>query len=70
MLHYDNKVIEFYGKMKELERTLDNRFCRCHTSFIINKEKIKEINIKNRIAYLVNNKKCLISTRGIKLLTK
>ncbi|WP_294387515.1 LytTR family DNA-binding domain-containing protein [uncultured Clostridium sp.] len=70
LLHYDNKVIEFYGKMKELERTLDNRFCRCHTSFIINKEKIKEINIKNRIAYLVNNKKCLISTRGIKLLTK
>lgn len=70
LLHYNNEVVEFYGKMKELEKILDDRFCRCHTSFIINKDKIREINKKERIAYLVNNKECLISTRGIKLLIK
>ena len=70
LLHYNNEVVEFYGKMKELEKILDDRFCRCHTSFIINKDKIRQINKKERIAYLVNNKECLISTRGIKLLIK
>lgn len=70
LLHYDNKIVEFYGKMKQLEKILDNRFCRCHTSFILNKEKIKKIDKKARIAYLINNKECLISTRGLKSLLK
>ena len=56
--------------MKELEKNLDDRFYRCHTSFIVNKDKIKEINKKDRIAYMINGEECLISTRGIKLLLK
>lgn len=70
IIHCFNRQIEFYGKMKELEKSLDNRFCRCHTSFIVNKDKIKEIDKKNRIAYMINEQKCLISTRGLKLLLK
>lgn len=70
LLHYDDKIIEFYGKIKEFENLLDDRFCRCHNSFLINKDKIKEINKKDRIAYMINDKECLISTRGLKLLIK
>lgn len=70
ILHCSNRQIEFYGKMKELEKNLDDRFYRCHTSFIVNKDKIKEINKKDRIAYMINGEECLISTRGIKLLLK
>ncbi|CAM2076887.1 MULTISPECIES: LytR/AlgR family response regulator transcription factor [Clostridia] len=70
LLHYDNKVEEFYGKMKELEKILDSRFFRSHNSFILNMDKIKEVDKKARIAYLVNNKKCLISARKINLLLK
>ena len=33
-------------------------------------DKIKEVDKKARIAYLVNNKKCLISARKINLLLK
>ena len=52
--------------MKEVKNSLDERFIRCHTSFIVNKDKIKEIDKKNRIAYMINGEECLISTRGIK----
>lgn len=66
ILHSKNRQVEFYGKMKEVENMLSNKFCRCHNSFIINKDNIKEIDRKNRIAYMTNGEECLISTRGIK----
>ncbi|PRR83240.1 LytR/AlgR family response regulator transcription factor [Clostridium vincentii] len=61
-----NRQVEFYSNMKELEDRLDNRFCRCHNSFIVNKDNVKEIDRKKRIAYMINGEECLISTRGIK----
>ncbi|MBD7911171.1 MULTISPECIES: LytTR family DNA-binding domain-containing protein [Clostridium] len=67
-LHSTSRLIEFYGKMKEVENMLSDNFCRCHNSFIINKNKIKEIDKKNRIVYMINDEECLISTRGIKKL--
>ena len=66
ILHSTNRQVEFYSKMKDIEKKLDERFCRCHNSFIVNKDKIKEIDKKNRIAHLVNGEECLISMRGIK----
>lgn len=68
VLHSVNRQVEFYSKMKEVENSLDERFIRCHNSFIVNKDKIKEIDKKNRIAYMINGEECLISTRGIKSL--
>ena len=68
VLHSLNRQVEFYSKMKEVSNSLDERFIRCHNSFIINKDKIKELDKKNRIAYMINGEKCLISTRGIKKL--
>lgn len=68
ILHCESRQIEFYSKMKEIENKLSDNFCRCHNSFIINKYKIKEIDKKNRIVYMINGEECLISTRGIKKL--
>ena len=70
IVHHMDGEVEFYGKMKALENILDSRFYSCHTSYIVNKDKIKEINKKSRIAHLINNDTCLISTRGLKLLVK
>lgn len=71
IIHCDNRQLEFYGQMKQLIKDLvDKRFCRCHTSFIVNKDKIKQIDKKNRIAHMINGDECLISTRGMKLLTE
>lgn len=66
IVHCENRQLEFYGKMKDLENMLDDNFCRCHTSFIVNKSNIKEIDKKNRLIYMTNDEECLISTRGLK----
>lgn len=64
-----NRQVEFYGKMKELEKELaDYNFCRCHTSFLVNKDNIKEIDKKKRLVYMSNGDVCLASFRGIKSL--
>lgn len=67
IVHCINRSIEFYGRMKDIDNLLNEyNFIRCHTSYIVNKEFIKEVDKKNRILYIVDGRSCLISTRGLK----
>lgn len=71
VLHALDRQIEFYAKMKDVESKIDNRFYRCHRSFLVNKDHIKEICMSNRVIKMVNGEECLVSTRLMKdLLTK
>ena len=45
--HLDNRQIEFYGSLKELSN-IDDRFFRCHNSFVINRNNIEEVISKER----------------------
>ena len=65
-VHAEDRQIEFYGRIKDVMEKLDNRFYKCHRSFIVNKNKIKEIDKKNRIIHLVNGQQCLASVRLLK----
>ncbi len=66
ILHAKDRQIEFSGTMKELTGTLDSNFVRCHRSFLVNKNNIKETDSKNRIIYFTNGETCLMSTRMMK----
>lgn len=66
IVHAVDRQIEFYAKMKEIKEKLDDRFYRCHKSFIVNKDNIKEIDVNNRCIYMINGEQCLISTRLMK----
>lgn len=67
ILHSVNRQLEFYAKMSEIEKILDKDiFYRCHKSFIVNKNNVKEIDTRNREAYMINGEKCLISIRALK----
>ena len=70
ILHSYNRQLEFYSKMKDVEKLLDEMFYRCHNSYIVNKDKIKKIDINKRIAFMNNDEECFISTRAIKELIK
>ena len=70
ILHCMNRQIEFYSKMKDIEKQIDGRFYRCHRSFIVNKENIKKLDIENRIIYMNNEEQCLASSRLLKGLIK
>ncbi|SDZ68253.1 two-component system, AgrA family, response regulator AgrA [Evansella caseinilytica] len=64
-LHEKNGCYEFYGKLKELEN-LDERFYRCHKSYIVNLQHVKYIDKKNRKLTMANDEVCYVSTRMIK----
>lgn len=70
VLHAVDRQIEFYAKMKDVEVKLDERFYRCHRSFLVNKDNIKEIDKNNRVAYMINGQECLVATRLLKGLIK
>ena len=66
ILHAKDRQIEFTSTMKELTSALDDNFVRCHRSFLINKNCIKEVDAKNRIVHFTNGETCLMSTRMMK----
>lgn len=66
ILHAKDRQIEFSSAMKELTSTLGADFIRCHRSFLVNKNNIKEVDAKNRIIYFTNGETCLMSTRMMK----
>lgn len=70
IVHTLDRQIEFYAKLKDIESKLDSRFYRCHKSFIVNKDNIREIDLNNRCLKMVNGQTCLISTRMMKGLVK
>lgn len=65
-LHTFDKCIEFFGKMKEIEKQLGEDFIRCHRAFLVNRNNILEINYNQRKIILKNGSECLISYRMIK----
>lgn len=66
VLHCKNRQMEFAGKIKDIEDQLDDRFYRCHRSFLVNKDNIERIDFKNRMIYMVNGDECMISSRMLK----
>lgn len=66
VLHCKNRTMEFLGKIKDVEKNLDERFYRCHRSFLVNKDNIKEVDLKNRILYMVDGQECMIASRLIR----
>lgn len=69
LLHGVHKLVEFQAKLKDIEPTLDSRFVRCHRSYLVNKNHIKEINLKERTVTMNNGDTCFASAKLIKSLT-
>lgn len=63
LLHTNDRILEFSSQLKDVCKQLDGRFYRCHQSYIVNKTKIKEIDMRNLVVYLVNGESCFISQR-------
>lgn len=41
-LHTRNEVIEYYGRIKDLEKRLNGRFIKCHRSYLVNPAWVRE----------------------------
>lgn len=65
IMHLEDTHIEFYGTMKELE-DLGEDFCRCHKSFVVNKNNIQHIDKANKQVVMRNGESCFVSIRGMR----
>lgn len=57
------KCMEFQGNMKKIEEEVDERFYRCHRSFLVNLHCIERIDSKENIVYLSGGVECPVSFR-------
>lgn len=62
-VHEHNRQIEFYGNLKDVQKLLPSNFYRCHKSYIVNRDKIDEIDKKHNIIIVENGEECYVSFR-------
>lgn len=64
-----NGYYEFYDSLNEIEKQYE-KFVRCHRSYIVNIDGIKEMNKKERLLIMKNDDKCPVSFRRLKAIEK
>lgn len=65
ILMTNNRIIQFYGRLKEIESS-DERFFRCHRSYLVNINKITAYDKANKIIILQNEQEIPVSRRLIR----
>ncbi len=60
-VHADGGIYSFYESFKNLEKIIDDRFCRCHNSYIVNLDKVVRVERYN--THLANGEMVPISQR-------
>ncbi|MDV6377859.1 LytTR family DNA-binding domain-containing protein [Sporosarcina sp. GW1-11] len=64
-LYEKNGFYEFYGRLKDFEE-VNPSFYRCHKSFLINLQHVKELDKKKRTVTMSNGAICVISFRAFR----
>ncbi|MBC1474955.1 response regulator transcription factor [Listeria grandensis] len=64
ILHGKDRQIEFYGRIKNLEDSFDERFYKTHRAFIVNTDKIESVNFVTGEITMINGEICLLSSRA------
>lgn len=62
-----DRIIEFYGNIKDIEKMLDERFIKAHRSNLVNRYHVKELKQSKHEILMSNGKVCYLSKRGAKL---
>ena len=70
ILHTLDSQIEFYAQLKDITKLVDERFYRCHKSFLVNTENIENIDTESRIINMINGEQCHISVKYLKQFKK
>jgi two-component system response regulator AgrA len=68
-LHLENRRIQFRGTLKEI-LTIAPTFIQVHRSVVVNRLKIKAIDLEKSELEMINGARCIYSTRGLRELKK
>jgi len=70
IVYTENSRHEFRGELSQIQKGLDRRFFRCHRSFIVNTEKITEVDASGLKLRLGNDNTVDIAAKHIKDIKK
>ncbi|AYD39711.1 DNA-binding response regulator [Clostridium fermenticellae] len=65
-IHTCDEQLEFYGVLKQIEKEVTSDYYKVHRSYLINTKKIKAVDKKNFIVYMINGEKCYVSEKRLK----
>ena len=60
-LHLDNELLEFNSSLDHFAAQLGDGFWRCHRGFLVNRNRIRSVHLKEQIVELDNGETCLLS---------
>lgn len=65
-MHTEKGIFEFYGKLKDIENEMPSNYYRSHRSYLVNTSKIRSVDARKSIIYMINGDSCLVSKRYLK----
>ena len=63
-LHLDDELLEFNSSLDHFAAQLGEGFWRCHRSFLVNRERIRAVHLKEQLVELDNGETCLLSRKA------
>lgn len=64
VLHSDSQIIEYRGKLSEVEESLGEGFWRVHRSYLVNRLRVRQISLREDIVELENGEACPLSRKA------
>jgi DNA-binding LytR/AlgR family response regulator len=69
-MYSTNRVVEFRSALKDVEKSLDERFIKCSNRCIINSDMLESVDRKENIIIMKTGQTVTVSTRYIRTLLK
>lgn len=66
ILHAAQEIIEFFGSIQAIEETIGDGFFRCHRAYLVNRDYIRAIHLKENMIELTNGESCPLSRKAKK----
>lgn len=63
-LHLVNELLEFNSSLDHFEKQLGDGFWRCHRGFLVNREHIRTVHLKEQIVELDTGEECPLSRKA------
>lgn len=63
-LHLIHELLEFNSSLEYFEKELGQRFWRCHRGYLVNRDHIKAVLLKEQSVELDNGESCLLSRKA------
>ena len=68
ILHAHQRILEFRGDLKAVEKEVSDEFCRVHRSFLVNVNKIEKVDYAGNSVELEGGYQCPLSRKGKKFM--